>query len=76
MRLRVILAHLDKQMADYETIATYLRLQCNAVQAAITQAEAEREPRAARPPQQVPRRMKLRPGWLLLSLERTPMPSS
>jgi hypothetical protein len=37
-RLRAILAHLDKQLADTETVATYLRLQRNAVQAALTQA--------------------------------------
>ena len=46
-RLRVILAHLDKQMADHETIATYLRLQRDAVQEAITEAETRRKPRAA-----------------------------
>ncbi|MCG7203985.1 DUF6233 domain-containing protein [Streptomyces arenae] len=38
-RLRVILAHLDKQLADHETIGTYLRLQHAAVQAALDQAE-------------------------------------
>ncbi|MEV6763475.1 DUF6233 domain-containing protein [Streptomyces sp. NPDC051105] len=38
-RLRVILAHLDKQMADHETVGIYLRLQRDAVQAAISRAE-------------------------------------
>lgn len=39
-RLRVILAHLDKELAENATVATYLRLQRRAVQAALTQAEA------------------------------------
>ncbi|MEU9245839.1 DUF6233 domain-containing protein [Streptomyces sp. NPDC048385] len=46
-RLRVILAHLDKQMADHETIGTYLRLQRDAVQAAIARAERRAIPRPA-----------------------------
>ncbi|MGW3442202.1 DUF6233 domain-containing protein [Streptomyces sp. NPDC001076] len=65
-RLRVILAHLDKQMADHETIGTYLRLQRDAVQAAIAKAEIRQKPRATQPPQQGPRRMKLRPGTYML----------
>ncbi|MCG7202293.1 DUF6233 domain-containing protein [Streptomyces arenae] len=46
-RLRVILAHLDQQLADHETIGTYLRLQHAAVQAALDQAE--RPPARRRP---------------------------
>ncbi|WP_217545601.1 DUF6233 domain-containing protein [Streptomyces sp. GbtcB6] len=65
-RLRVILAHLDKQMADHETIGIYLRLQRDAVQAAIAKAEMQREPRVVQAPQQGPRRMKLRPGTYML----------
>ncbi|MFE5031266.1 DUF6233 domain-containing protein [Streptomyces sp. NPDC056683] len=65
-RLRVILAHLDKQVADHETIGTYLRLQRDAVQAAIVKAEIGRKPRAAQPPQQGQKRMKLKPGTYML----------
>ncbi|MGW3441997.1 DUF6233 domain-containing protein [Streptomyces sp. NPDC001076] len=65
-RLRVILAHLDKQVADHETVGTYLRLQRDAVQAAIAKAEARRNSRVAQPPQQGPRRMKLRLGTYML----------
>ncbi|MEV8432018.1 DUF6233 domain-containing protein [Streptomyces chartreusis] len=39
-RLREILAHLDKELAANETVGTYLRLQRQAVQAALKQAEA------------------------------------
>lgn len=39
-RLRAILAHLDNQLAENETVAIYLRLQRGAVQAALTKAEA------------------------------------
>ena len=39
-RLRAILAHLDQQPADAETIGIYLRLQRDAVQAALSRAEA------------------------------------
>lgn len=45
MRLRAILEHLDKQLADNETVGIYLRLQRDAVQAALARAEAS----AARP---------------------------
>ncbi|MFJ3794968.1 DUF6233 domain-containing protein [Streptomyces sp. NPDC090088] len=44
-RLRVILAHLDRQMADHEIVGTYLRLQRDAVQAAIARAERRAMPR-------------------------------
>ncbi|MFF4307912.1 hypothetical protein [Streptomyces sp. NPDC001601] len=44
-RLRAILAHLDKQIADTETVATYLRLQRHAVLAAISRAELRAVPR-------------------------------
>ncbi|WP_217546427.1 DUF6233 domain-containing protein [Streptomyces sp. GbtcB6] len=44
-RLRVILAHLDKQMADHETVGTYLRLQHDAVQAALSRAERRAIPK-------------------------------
>lgn len=37
-RLRAILAWLDQQLADTETVAVYLRLQRDAVQQALTQA--------------------------------------
>jgi hypothetical protein len=46
-RLRAILAHLEQQRADNETIGIYLRLQRDAIQAALAQAEAPapRKPR-------------------------------
>ncbi|MGW7241525.1 DUF6233 domain-containing protein [Streptomyces sp. NPDC054804] len=46
-RLRAILAHLDKQIADTETVATYLRLQHRDVLAAISRAERKATPRPA-----------------------------
>ncbi|WP_406157715.1 DUF6233 domain-containing protein [Streptomyces canus] len=45
-RLRAILAHLDRQVADHETVGIYLRLQRDAVLAALAQAET---PAARRP---------------------------
>jgi hypothetical protein len=42
-RLRVILSHLERQMAEHETLAVYLRLQRDAVLAAL--ARTERRPR-------------------------------
>lgn len=41
-RLRVILSHLERQMAEHETLAVYLRLQRDAVLAAL--ARSERRP--------------------------------
>lgn len=51
-RLRVILEHLEQQVADNETVGIYLRLQRDTVRAALTQAESSRPPRdeAPRPP--------------------------
>ncbi|MEV7242758.1 DUF6233 domain-containing protein [Streptomyces sp. NPDC093248] len=46
-RLRVILAHLDGEIADNETVATYLRLQREAVLTAL--GRAERPPQQQRP---------------------------
>nr|WP_202458389.1 DUF6233 domain-containing protein [Streptomyces sp. SID5464] len=48
-RLRAILAYLDQQLADEETIVTYLRLQREAVRAALARAEAP-PPRRSRLP--------------------------
>ncbi|MFJ7075171.1 DUF6233 domain-containing protein [Streptomyces sp. NPDC098781] len=39
-RLRAILAHLDKEIAENETVAIYLRLQRDAVHSALSRAEA------------------------------------
>ncbi|MBK3631586.1 hypothetical protein JHN52_01145 [Streptomyces sp. MBT97] len=47
-RLRAILAHLDQQLSDTETIRIYLRLQREAVQVALARAEAPTAP-ARRP---------------------------
>jgi hypothetical protein len=46
-RLRAILAHLEKQLAENDTVGIYLRLQRDAVQAALAHAEAPppRKPR-------------------------------
>ncbi|MCF1511400.1 DUF6233 domain-containing protein [Streptomyces glomeratus] len=38
-RLRAILAHLDRQITDNDTIGIYLRLQRDAVQKALTEVE-------------------------------------
>jgi hypothetical protein len=50
-RLRAILAHLDKQLAENETVGIYLRLQRQAVLAALE--HAERPPRPQRPARKV-----------------------
>ncbi|MEV1082024.1 DUF6233 domain-containing protein [Streptomyces sp. NPDC050211] len=48
-RLHAILAHLDKQLADNETVGIYLRLQRDAVRAALARADD--------PPPRRPRRL-------------------
>ncbi|MFH9677702.1 DUF6233 domain-containing protein [Streptomyces sp. NPDC017405] len=50
-RLRAILAHLDRQVAENDTIGRYLRLQRDAVQKALARAEqpSSRRQRPARP---------------------------
>lgn len=48
-RLRAILAHLDKQITDHEAVGIYLRLQREAVQAALAQAETPAQRRPGRP---------------------------
>jgi hypothetical protein len=50
-RLRAILAYLDKQLAENETVGIYLRLQRQAVLAALE--HAERPPRQQRPARKV-----------------------
>ncbi|MFI1767545.1 DUF6233 domain-containing protein [Streptomyces sp. NPDC020800] len=62
-RLRAILTHLERQVADADTITTYLRLQRHAVQQALAQAERpqRRQPKGqpatrVRPPE---------PDWYL-----------
>ncbi|MEU3521371.1 DUF6233 domain-containing protein [Streptomyces sp. NPDC006654] len=66
-RLRAILAHLDKQIADTETVAAYLRLQRRDVVAAISRAERKAIPRPVisapkRPPAASPRESSSRPS--------------
>ncbi|MFF4709254.1 DUF6233 domain-containing protein [Streptomyces sp. NPDC001297] len=57
-RLRAILAHLDQQIADTDTIGTYLRLQRDAVQAALSRTGHTTTPRSALPtPQRRPRQL-------------------
>lgn len=48
-RLRAILGHLEQQLADEETVVTYLRLQVETVRHALTVAETRR-PATATPP--------------------------
>lgn len=63
-RLRAIMEHLDRQVAENETVGIYLRLQRDAVRAALAETEEHRpartEPRqpaiAIPPPAQSPRR--------------------
>ncbi|MGV4984496.1 DUF6233 domain-containing protein [Streptomyces sp. NRAIS4] len=50
-RLRAILAHLDKQLAENETVGIYLRLQRQAVLHALE--HAERPPQPQRPARKV-----------------------
>ncbi|MGW2688877.1 DUF6233 domain-containing protein [Streptomyces sp. NPDC001414] len=57
-RLRVILAHLDQQIADTDTIGTYLRLQRDAVRAALSRTGRTAPPQSALPaPQRRPRQL-------------------
>ncbi|MFF2519383.1 DUF6233 domain-containing protein [Streptomyces sp. NPDC058086] len=49
-RLRAILAHLDREIADNETITVYLRLQRDAVQDALVLAEHQPPRRPQRQP--------------------------
>lgn len=49
-RLRVILAYLERRIAENGTIGTYLRLQRKAVQEALARAERPRERGPRRPP--------------------------
>ncbi|MBK3572622.1 hypothetical protein JHN63_02040 [Streptomyces sp. MBT65] len=72
-RLRAILTHLEQQLAATDTIATYLRLQRDAVQQALASAERQNTPRppaatAPSSPRHPPRatRMRLRPGTYML----------
>ncbi|MFJ8158892.1 DUF6233 domain-containing protein [Streptomyces sp. NPDC094468] len=57
-RLRAILAHLEKQIADTDTVGTYLRLQRDAVQAALSRTHRTAPPRPAlAAPRQSPRQL-------------------
>ncbi|MEU8718326.1 DUF6233 domain-containing protein [Streptomyces sp. NPDC048663] len=57
-RLRAILAHLEKQITDTDTTGTYLRLQRDAVQAALSRTGHTATPRTTLPaPQQRPRQL-------------------
>jgi hypothetical protein len=53
-RLRVLLAHLDRQLAENDTVATWLRLQRDAVQQALAVADSprrqEERPQLHKPP--------------------------
>lgn len=49
-RLRAILAHLDRQITDHEAVGIYLRLQREAVQAALAHAETPPQRRPGRLP--------------------------
>ncbi|MGW4731911.1 DUF6233 domain-containing protein [Streptomyces shenzhenensis] len=74
-RLRAILAHLERQLTESETIATYLRLQRDAVQAALARAEtppARRRTRLAKGGDRLPALAQStgRPGFVVQQ-ERT-----
>jgi hypothetical protein len=78
-RLQAILGYLEQQLAATDTIATYLRLQRNAVQRALASAQPQNTPRPPAPasrsrPQQPPRetRMKLKPGTYMLEPKTGP----
>lgn len=52
-RLRAILAYLDEQIAGHETVGIYLRLQREAVRAALTRVESRQgpePPKSSEPP--------------------------
>jgi hypothetical protein len=73
-RLRAVLAHLDRQLTDNETVGTYLRLQRDTVQRAL--AAAEPAPAQQQRPEP-PRQPTARPGMYLLEPkihERHPEP--
>ncbi len=77
-RLRTILAYLDKQLADEETVVTYLRLQRDTVRQALAHAEGEQpaqpqpQPRPPLPPAD-PATTPRRPSKpFLLERRRTP----
>ncbi|MCQ9179192.1 hypothetical protein KMT30_09110 [Streptomyces sp. IBSBF 2953] len=53
-RLRAILSHLDHQLADTETVTTYLRLQRQAVQRALAAAERQTIRRPSAPKRRTP----------------------
>lgn len=63
-RLRVILAWLDKQIADNATVGTYLQLQRDAVARALKGAQGAQQPRrpARQPPRSRPGRLNAFPG--------------
>lgn len=78
-RLRAILAYLDRQIAEHETIGTYLQLQRRDVQRALAATKRQAPPRPSasasqsrpqRPPQA--ERMKLRPGTYMLESKIRP----
>lgn len=48
-RLRAILAYLDEQIAGHETVGIYLRLQREAVRAALTRVENRQVPEPPKP---------------------------
>ncbi|MFJ9351715.1 DUF6233 domain-containing protein [Streptomyces sp. NPDC101237] len=57
-RLRAILAHLERQIAETDTVGTYLRLQRDAVQAALSRTGRPAGPHPAlAAPRQSPRQL-------------------
>ncbi|MFD5753580.1 DUF6233 domain-containing protein [Streptomyces sp. NPDC127033] len=61
-RLRVILAHLDRQIAETDTIGTWLRLQREAVRHALSAADAPVAPASERQREQAGPLPRARPG--------------
>ncbi|MEV0170817.1 DUF6233 domain-containing protein [Streptomyces sp. NPDC050803] len=68
-RLRAILAFLDARIAENETVSIYLRLQRDAVRAALVRAEDH--PTRPPKPEQPPRRPAVAPSFALNRRERS-----
>ncbi|MFL4904798.1 DUF6233 domain-containing protein [Streptomyces sp. MMS24-I2-30] len=61
-RLRAILAHLEQQLADNETVGIYLRLQRDVVRRALTAAEPAPAPAQRKRQPDPPRQPTAQPG--------------
>ncbi|MEU6068617.1 MULTISPECIES: DUF6233 domain-containing protein [Streptomyces] len=81
-RLRAILAYLQEQIAQSDTVGTYLRLQRDAVREALARAEGRSAPGSPRPtaaarrpaalPSFAPHRVRRRSTGFVVQQKRTP----